>query len=75
MGFRTVIVSSRCKLECRLNYLVLRGETERKIHLGEINTLIVQSTASGGKIDHIVKINTAKKTKKHLLPQIFVVKS
>lgn len=45
MGFRTVIVSSRCKLECRLNYLVLRGETERKIHLGEINTLIVQSTA------------------------------
>lgn len=45
MGFRTVVVSSRCKLECRLNFLVIRGETERKIYINEINTLIVQSTA------------------------------
>lgn len=45
MGFRTAVVNSRCKLECRLNFLVIRGETERKIYLNEINTLIVQSTA------------------------------
>lgn len=45
MGFRTVVVNSRCKLECRLNFLVVRGETEKKIYLDEINTLIVQSTA------------------------------
>lgn len=45
MGFRTVVVNSRCKLECRLNFLVIRGETERKIYLNEINTIIVQSTA------------------------------
>lgn len=45
MGFRTVVVSSRCKLEYRLNYLVVRGECERKVHINEINTLIVQSTA------------------------------
>ncbi len=45
MGFRTVIVSSRCKLETRLNYLVIRGETEQKIYLNELNTVIVQSTA------------------------------
>ncbi|MCR4725909.1 MAG: CRISPR-associated endonuclease Cas1 [Clostridia bacterium] len=45
MGFRTVIVSSRCKIEHRLNYLVLRGESEKKIFIKEINTLIVQSTA------------------------------
>lgn len=45
MGFRIIVVNSRCKLECRLNYLVIRGETERKIFLNEINTLIVQSTA------------------------------
>ena len=45
MGFRTVIVNSRCKLETRLNYLVVRGEKEKKIFLNEINTLIVQSTA------------------------------
>lgn len=45
MGFRIVIINSRCKLETRLNYLVVRGEKERKIFINEINTLIVQSTA------------------------------
>ncbi|MGN1372741.1 MAG: type II CRISPR-associated endonuclease Cas1, partial [Candidatus Coproplasma sp.] len=45
MGFRTIVVNSRCKLEFRLNYLVIRGEKERKIFINEINTLIVQSTA------------------------------
>lgn len=45
MGFRTVIVSSRCKLEFRLNFMILRGETEKRIYIDEINTLIVQSTA------------------------------
>lgn len=45
MGFRTVVVNSRCKLEFRLNYLIIRGERERRIILNEINTLIVQSTA------------------------------
>lgn len=45
MGFRTVIVRSRVKLELRLNYLVVRGEIEQKIYLDEIATLIVESTA------------------------------
>lgn len=45
MGFRIVLVNSRCKLETRLNYLVVRGEKEKKIFINEINTLIVQSTA------------------------------
>lgn len=45
MGFRTVIVNSRSKLECRLNFLIVRGETEKRIYINEINTLIVQSTA------------------------------
>ena len=45
MGFRTVIIKSRAKLEARLNYLVIRGEKEQKVFIDEINTLIVQSTA------------------------------
>lgn len=45
MGFRTVIVNSRCKLEFRLNYLIIRGEQERRIIVNEINTIIIQSTA------------------------------
>lgn len=45
MAFRTVVVNSRCKLEHKLNYLIIRGENEKRIYLNEINTLIVQSTA------------------------------
>lgn len=45
MGFRTVVISSRAKLETRLNYLVVRGDGEKKIFIDEINTLIIQSTA------------------------------
>lgn len=45
MGFRTVVVNSRSKLECRLNFLIVRGETKKRIYINEINTLIVQSTA------------------------------
>ena len=45
MGFRTVIIKNRAKLEARLNSLIVRGEQEKKVFLDEINTLIIQSTA------------------------------
>lgn len=45
MGFRTVIVNSRAKLEFRLNFMIVRGENEKRIFIDEINTLIIQSTA------------------------------
>lgn len=45
MGFRTVIIKNRAKLEVRLNSLIVRGEQEKKVFLDEINTLILQSTA------------------------------
>ena len=45
MGFRTVIIKNRAKLEVRLNSLIVRGEQEKKVFLDEINTVIVQSTA------------------------------
>lgn len=45
MGFRTVVIKNRAKLEYRLNSLIVRGEEEKKIYVGEINTLIIQSTA------------------------------
>lgn len=45
MGFRTIVVNSRCKLEFRLNFLIIRSENEKRIFINEINTLIVQSTA------------------------------
>ncbi len=45
VGFRTVVVKSRVKLELRLNSMIIRGETEKRIFINEINTLIIQSTA------------------------------
>lgn len=60
MGFRTVIIKNRAKLEFRLNYLVIRGEAEKKIHISEINTLIVQSTAvslTASLLNELIKSN------------------
>lgn len=44
MSWRVVVVSRRCKLEHQLGYLVCRGEELKKVHLQEIDTLIVEST-------------------------------
>ncbi len=45
MSWRTVVISRRAKLDLSLNYLEVRGEEVRKIHLSEIGTLMVESTA------------------------------
>lgn len=45
MGFRTVVIKNRSKLDFSLNYLIYRGETDKRIHLDEISVLIVESTA------------------------------
>lgn len=44
-GFRTVVISKNCKLESKLNYLVVRGDTEVRIFIKEIENLIIESTA------------------------------
>ena len=45
MSWRIVIVSSRAKLDYRMDYLVVRGEEEKRVHISEIGTLIIESTA------------------------------
>ncbi len=45
MSWRTVVITQRCKLDLMMNYLEIRGEETRKIHLSEIHTLIIESTA------------------------------
>ena len=46
MGFRTVVVTTHSKLEYSLNYLVYRTTDEvKRINIGEIQTLIIESTA------------------------------
>ncbi len=43
MGFRTVKINARCKLETSMGYLVYRNDKEVKILLDEINLLIIEN--------------------------------
>jgi CRISPR-associated protein Cas1 len=45
MSWRIVVVSSSAKLDLQLGCLVIRSDTTTKIHLNEIATLLVESTA------------------------------
>lgn len=44
MGFRVLTISSRCKLESQLNYLVVRAEKNTRILMDEIETVIIANT-------------------------------
>lgn len=44
MGFRVITISSRCKLESQLNYLVVRSEHNTRILFDEIETVIIANT-------------------------------
>ncbi len=44
MGWRVVAVSSRSKLELKMNYLVIRNETIKRIHIDEISVLVIENT-------------------------------
>ena len=45
MSWRTVVISRRAKLDLCLNYMEVRGDELMKVHLSEIGTLIIESTA------------------------------
>lgn len=45
MSWRIVVISKRAKLDYQLGYLLVRNESVTKIHLGEISTLLIESTA------------------------------
>lgn len=45
MGFRTVVITSHCKCSYKNDYLVIKDEQIRMVHLSEINTLIFETSA------------------------------
>lgn len=45
MSWRIVVISKRAKLDLQLGFLVVRGEETTKIHLGEISTIVIESTS------------------------------
>lgn len=44
MSWRTVVITNRCKLSYKNNYLIIRNEDNNMIHLSEIGTIIIDST-------------------------------
>ena len=47
MSWRTVVISSRCKLDLKMGYLVVRGEEVRRIHLDEIALMVTHIEDDG----------------------------
>ena len=45
MSWRTVVISSTAKLDYQLGFMIVRGEETVKVHINEIEMLIVESTA------------------------------
>ena len=45
MSWRTIVVTNTAKLDYQLGFMVVRGEETVKIHINEIEMLIVESTA------------------------------
>ena len=45
MSWRTIVVSNTAKLDYQLGFMVVRGEETVKVHINEIEMLIVESTA------------------------------
>lgn len=45
MSWRVIVISKRAKLDLQLGFLVVRGDEITKIHLGEISTVLIESTA------------------------------
>ena len=45
MSWRVVVISQRAKLDYQLGYMVVRGESVKKVFLNEISILIVEHTS------------------------------
>ncbi|MBQ3489791.1 MAG: hypothetical protein IJA86_04300 [Clostridia bacterium] len=45
MSWRTVVVTSRCKLDYKMGFMVVRAEETKKIFLDEIAILLIENPA------------------------------
>ena len=46
MSWRIVVIYRIAKLDYKLGYMVVRSEEITKIHLGEISTVLIETTAA-----------------------------
>lgn len=43
MSWRNVIISSRCKLDYKMGYLVIRGEDVKRVFLDEVAMILLEN--------------------------------
>ncbi|MEE0725860.1 MAG: CRISPR-associated endonuclease Cas1, partial [Clostridium saudiense] len=46
MTWRTVVITNKAKLSYKNDYLIVRNDEVKLIHLSEINTIIIDTTAA-----------------------------
>lgn len=44
MSWRTVVVTEKCKLSYKNNYMIIRNEEVKMVHLSEMNLLVIDTT-------------------------------
>lgn len=59
MSWREVIVTTQCKLDYKMGYLVIRGEDVKRIFLDEIAMLIIENPAVSHGFELIMLESTA----------------
>ena len=45
MSWRTIIISSRCKLDLKMGYMIIRGEDTKRVFLDEIAVVLIENPA------------------------------
>lgn len=45
MSFRTIVITNRCKLDLRMNYMEVRSDTVEKVLLDDIDLLMIENPA------------------------------
>lgn len=43
MSFRTIVISNKCKLSYKNNYMLIKNENLNMVHLSEINTVVIDT--------------------------------
>lgn len=44
MSWRTIVISNKCKLSYKNNYMIIRNENLNMVHLSEINIVVIDTT-------------------------------
>lgn len=62
MSWRTVVIKSRCKLDYKMGFMVIRAEETKKIFIDEIAILLIENPAVA-----LIYLVTIVRTRSHYI--------